>query len=131
MESKQIIPGILRVVVVCLAAAGLASGQAAPPRAQMAEEVFKNIQVLKGIPVDEFMDTMGMFSASLSMNCTDCHTEESTTNWEKFAEETLPKRTARRTGGKTTTELNELLANVAIDAAKFGRPAPAAPPKSH
>jgi len=46
--------------------------------------------------VDEFMDTMGMFSASLSMNCTDCHTEESTTNWEKFAEETVPKRTARR-----------------------------------
>ena len=34
------------------------------------------------------------------------------------------------TGGKTTTELTELLANVAIDAAKFGRPAPAPPAKS-
>ena len=42
----------------------------------MAEEVFKNIQILKGVPVDEFMDTMGMFAASLSMNCTDCQTEE-------------------------------------------------------
>ena len=34
------------------------------------------------------------------------------------------------TGGKTTTELTELRANVAIDAARFGRPAPAPPAKS-
>ena len=34
------------------------------------------------------------------------------------------------TGGKTTTELTELRANVAIKAAKFGRPAPAPPAKS-
>ena len=35
----------------------LARGQAAQqqPRPQMAEEVFKNVQALKGIPVDEFM----------------------------------------------------------------------------
>jgi len=30
----------------------------------MAEDVFKNIQVLKGIPVNQFMDTMGFFSAA-------------------------------------------------------------------
>src|SRR5687767_11287900 len=36
------------------------SGQAAPgERPQLAEEVFKNVQVLKGIPVKEFMGTMG------------------------------------------------------------------------
>src|SRR5688572_2664399 len=39
---------------------GEAPGQAAPAPAQpaqpMAEQVFKNIQVLKGIPADEFMD---------------------------------------------------------------------------
>ena len=36
----------------------LARGQAAQqqPRPQMAEEVFKNVQALKGIPVDEFME---------------------------------------------------------------------------
>ena len=39
----------------------------------LAEEVFKNVQVLKGIPVDEFMETMGFFSASLGLNCTSCH----------------------------------------------------------
>jgi photosynthetic reaction center cytochrome c subunit len=73
-------------------------GQAAPPadRPPMAEEVFKNIQVLKGIPVDQFMGTMGFFSSSLGLNCTDCHSEESGGNWEKYADDTPLKRTARR-----------------------------------
>ena len=76
----------------------LAHGQAAQqqPRPQMAEEVFKNVQVLKGIPVDEFMDTMGMFSAALSLNCIDCHTAESVGTWDRFADETPLKQTARR-----------------------------------
>ncbi len=30
-------------------------------RARFAEEVFRNVQILRGIPVDEFMDTMGCF----------------------------------------------------------------------
>ena len=39
----------------------------------MAEEVFKDIRVLRGIPVDEFMDTMGMFAAATAKDCTGCH----------------------------------------------------------
>jgi hypothetical protein len=62
----------------------------------MAEEVFKKVDVLKGIPMDEFMDTMGMFSAALSLNCIDCHVPESVSSWEKFAEETPLKVTARK-----------------------------------
>jgi photosynthetic reaction center cytochrome c subunit len=69
-------------------------GQQAGP--QMAEQVFKNVQILKGIPVDEFMDTMGMFSAALSLNCIDCHTPESVGTWDRFADETPLKVTARR-----------------------------------
>ena len=47
-------------------------GQTAPAQTPpMAEQVFKNVQVLRGIPVDEFMGTMGFFSASLGLNCTD------------------------------------------------------------
>jgi hypothetical protein len=69
-----------------------AAGQAAAQRPQMAEEVFKNVTVLKGIPVDEFMDTMGMFAAALSFNCTDCHAID---NWAKFADETPLKQRAR------------------------------------
>src|SRR3979409_243421 len=64
--------------------------------APMAENVFKNVQVLKGIPVDEFMGTMGFFSASLGLNCTDCHVDESGGNWAKSADDNALKRTARR-----------------------------------
>jgi outer membrane lipoprotein-sorting protein len=70
------------------------AGQA--PKAQMAEDVFKNVQVLKGIPVDEFMDTMGMFAASLSFNCVDCHTLQSVGSWDKFADDTPLKQTTRK-----------------------------------
>jgi photosynthetic reaction center cytochrome c subunit len=51
---------------------------------------------LKGIPVSEFMDTMGFFSAALGLNCTGCHVAESLQNLDKFAEDVPRKRTARR-----------------------------------
>ena len=44
-----------------------------PQRPQMSEEAFKNVQLLKGIPVDEFMGAMGLFSAATSMCCLECH----------------------------------------------------------
>jgi outer membrane lipoprotein-sorting protein len=85
---------------VCLLIPAWVNGQAAPAtpaqKPQMAEDVFKNIQVLKGIPVDQFMDTMGFFSASMSLNCTDCHTAESGGDWAKYAEDTDLKKTARQ-----------------------------------
>jgi outer membrane lipoprotein-sorting protein len=62
----------------------------------MAEEFFKNVKVLKGIPVDQFMATMGFFSASLGENCTYCHVEESGGSWERYADDNAHKQTARR-----------------------------------
>jgi photosynthetic reaction center cytochrome c subunit len=84
--------------IVWLAGAVWASGQAGPrpAGAPMAEEVFKNVQVLKGIPVDQFMGTMGFFSASLGLNCTDCHVDESGGNWAKYADDNSLKQTTRR-----------------------------------
>lgn len=53
------------------------AGQAGPGQpSPMSETFFKNVQILKGIPVDEFMDVMGMFSASLGFDCASCHSEE-------------------------------------------------------
>ena len=76
---------------------GAAQGPGAPAeRPQLAGEVFKNVQLLKGIPVKEFMGTMGMFSASLGLNCTDCHVEEAGGNWARYADDTDLKRTTRR-----------------------------------
>jgi outer membrane lipoprotein-sorting protein len=61
----------------------------------MSDEVFKNVQVLKGIPVNEFMGTMGFFAASLGLNCVYCHVAESLQNWDKFAEDVPRKRMSR------------------------------------
>jgi photosynthetic reaction center cytochrome c subunit len=62
----------------------------------MAEDVFKNIQVLKGIPVNQFMETMGFFSAALGYNCTNCHGNEVLGNWDRYADDIPVKQTARR-----------------------------------
>src|SRR5437870_9082492 len=94
---KRTILGALESVGVYLLAVAMANGQAGQAqRPQLAEEAFKNVQIIKGIPVDEFMDTMGMFAAATTLNCTDCHTSDSTVSWDKFANDTPRKVTARR-----------------------------------
>jgi len=70
--------------------------QGTTERPQMAEEVFKNVQLLRGIPVDQFMGTMGFFSASTGLNCTDCHVDESGGNWAKYADDNARKQMTRR-----------------------------------
>ena len=72
--------------------AGQTSARSTQP---LAEDVFKNVQVLKGIPVSEFMATMGFFSASLGLNCVYCHVPESLEDWQKFADDVPRKRMAR------------------------------------
>src|SRR5262245_65389470 len=95
--NRMILGTVGAIVVVLMSVVLFARGQAGQQQGpQMAEQVFKNVQVLKGIPVDEFMDTMGMFAAALSLNCIDCHTPESVGTWDRFADETPLKETARR-----------------------------------
>jgi photosynthetic reaction center cytochrome c subunit len=96
--SRGAIRGALATVVVCLLGMGGARGQVGPaePKPQMSEEAFKNVQVLRGISVDQFLGTMGFFAASLSLNCTDCHTAESGGSWARYADDTPLKNTARR-----------------------------------
>jgi len=64
-------------------------------RPQMSDQAFKNIQILKGIPVDEFLGTMGLFAAALSADCTECHPNAGT-DMVKWEEDTPKKLTARR-----------------------------------
>ena len=95
MPNKRRSVGV--VAAMCLLGVAPASGQPRPEqKAEMAEKVFKNVKVLTGIPVDEFMATMGFFAASLSMNCTDCHVPESGGSWERYADDSPLKITARR-----------------------------------
>jgi photosynthetic reaction center cytochrome c subunit len=99
-ESRRTIRCAIGTLMLCLLGTGWVHGQApkaaADQKPPMSEEAFKNIQVLRGIPVNEFMGTMGFFSAALSMNCTDCHVTESAGNWDRYADDTPLKQTARR-----------------------------------
>ena len=100
--SKRAIHYVLwtAVAFLILTRIPLAYGQAANSKpAQkplMAEDVFKNVQLLKGIPVKEFMDTMGFFSAATGMNCIDCHSPQAADSLAEYAIDTPLKQTARK-----------------------------------
>ena len=70
---------------------GAAPGQ----RPLMVEDVFKNVQALKGITVDEFMGTMGIMSASLGLCCSDCHPGAGTES-VKWEDDSNPRKVTAR-----------------------------------
>jgi len=97
-SKRLMITGAVAWLGTALPFGGMALAQAqtqAGARPQMAEQAFKNIQVLKGIPVDEFMGTMGLFSAALTVCCGDCHTGAGGSN-PKWEDDPPRKQTARR-----------------------------------
>ena len=82
-------PGL---ILTCLLVATPAKGQQKP---LMAEDVFKNVQLLRGIPVKEFMNTMGFFSAATNLNCIDCHSPQGD-SLDGYAIDTPLKQTTRK-----------------------------------
>jgi photosynthetic reaction center cytochrome c subunit len=65
------------------------AGIAAGPK--KAEEQFKNIQVLKGIPAEQLVPSMMFITASLGVQCDFCHVQNA---FEK--DDKKPKQTARK-----------------------------------
>lgn len=97
VRARTLALGALAAIALWLLSSRPAAGQAAPANQLMSEQAFKNVTVLKGIPVDEFMDTMGFISASTNYNCADCHVEpKEEGDWSAYAQETPRKATARR-----------------------------------
>src|SRR5260370_5916697 len=81
---QRLILVIPSMTVVWLAGISIAAQQAAAQRKQRtSEQAFKNIQALKGIPVDDFMGTMGIMSAALGFDGSECHNGAGTdkVNW--------------------------------------------------
>jgi hypothetical protein len=79
------------------AVASAEAGQTGPEQAPlMTENLFKNIQVLKGIPVDTFFDAMGMFAASMGDDCTYCHSKAAVSDRNAFAVATPRIQRARQ-----------------------------------
>src|SRR5690348_5514784 len=97
LASRPLALGAMATIALGLLSIPPAAGQAAPAKQLMSEQAFKNVTVLKGIPVDEFMDTMGFISAATNYNCIDCHAEPKVEgDWSVFALETPRKAIARR-----------------------------------
>jgi photosynthetic reaction center cytochrome c subunit len=61
------------------------------PTPRKAEEQFKNIQVLKGVPAEQIFPTMQFIAASLGVECEFCHVQNAFDKDDK-----KPKKTARR-----------------------------------
>ena len=61
------------------------------PEPKKAEQQFKNIQVLKGVPAEEIFPTMQFITASLGVECEFCHVQNA---FEKDDKKT--KQTARK-----------------------------------
>jgi photosynthetic reaction center cytochrome c subunit len=73
---------------LCVAQSGKVTDPSSP---KTAEQVFKSIQVLKGIPADQLIPSMQFITASLGVQCDFCHVEKA---FDKDDKE--PKKTARK-----------------------------------
>jgi hypothetical protein len=100
--SRRLFLGATAIGVMCLLGAAIEAGQAAAPaqntqeRVPITDEVFKNIQLLKGIPVDTFFDAMGMFANAMGNDCTFCHVSKAYFDKAAFAEQTPRMMRARQ-----------------------------------
>lgn len=74
-----------------------------------AEQVFSNIQKMKGVPAQRLLGVMAMgYAKSLGVTCTHCHNPE---DWS--SDEKTPKKIAREMSDMSRT-LNEQLRNIAL-----------------
>ena len=93
VSRRKIIAGTQIILISMLAVASARAQAAAPEKPPMADDVFKNIQVLHGLTVDQFMGTMGFIAAALSLNCSECH---DTSSSAAFALDNPRKQMARK-----------------------------------
>jgi hypothetical protein len=78
------------------AAQAPAAQASAAQTALLSDQVLKNIQVLKGIPIDTFFESMGLFASSMGGDCTYCHSKQAVFNRDAFAEATPRIQRARQ-----------------------------------
>ncbi len=83
--------------MVCLLGVASVRGQAGPAEAPLlTDDLYTSVQILKGIPVDTFLDAMGMFASSLGTDCTYCHVKSAALNRDEFATATPRIQRARQ-----------------------------------
>ena len=84
------------VGAACLVTAAGLRAQTAPERVPNVEEVFKTVQLLRGIPVDTFFEVMGTFASSMGNDCTFCHASNAALDKSAFATQTPRIQRARQ-----------------------------------
>jgi photosynthetic reaction center cytochrome c subunit len=94
--KRTLVVGAVAFLAVCGVVIGGARAQSATPSAantetKKAEEQFKNIRVLKGIPADQLIPGMQFITASLGVECEFCHVQGAMEKDDK-----KPKQTARK-----------------------------------
>ena len=105
-SSTRRILAAAKITVMALFGAGLAAAQPAQPaKPLLAEQVFKNIQALRGITVDDFMQTMGLMAAALQFDCSDCHVRAGTPEVDWAAD--TPRKVMARRMVNVVTEINK------------------------
>lgn len=82
-------PWIFLSLGAVLLAAGFTQ-QTDKPMEPTAEQVFKNIQVFKGVPASDLIPAMEFMSASLKFECSECHDPKD------YSADTRGKETARK-----------------------------------
>lgn len=63
---------------------------------KLAEDVYKNIKVFKGMPASRIIPTMKFIEASLGANCGDCHLHDKVKGWEFDSDKKSGKKKARK-----------------------------------
>ena len=77
----------------------VAASTPAPPA--LAETVFKNIKVLKGIPSDQIIPTMRVITSALGVRCSFCHVEN------RFDEDAKPPKEVARSMMRMMSSINQ------------------------
>ena len=94
LGSRRVFLGATATAIMCLLAAGILRAQAAAPAqntpsgAVMTDDVFKSVMLLRGIPVDTFFESMGMFASAMGADCTFCHDANAYFDKSAFANST-------------------------------------------
>src|SRR5262245_15173894 len=94
MTKTLRLPVVIMFAIIAFYLVGSASKANAydgsPDQTKPAEHIFKNIQVLKGVPASQLQQIMAMFTGSLGVRCSYCHTNP----FDK--DDRANKQTARR-----------------------------------
>jgi len=93
MNQKFVCKVAMGLILTAWWQAGIVVGQteSAASKPRLTEDVYKNIEILKGVPADELIPAMQFITYSLGVECSFCHVEGALEKDDK-----KPKQTARK-----------------------------------